>query len=54
MLKAQCENSISVEESHKMKPEELEDKIITGVFVNKDIPEFCEEYDRLIERAQKK
>ena len=54
MLKAQCENSISVEESHKMKPEELEDKIITGVFVNKDIPEFCEEYDLLIERAQKK
>ena len=54
MLKAQCENSISVEESHKMKPEELEDKIITGVFVNKDIPEFCEEYDLLIARAQKK
>jgi len=54
MLKAQCENSISVEESRKMKPEELEDKIITGVFVNKDIPEFCEEYDLLIERAQKK
>ena len=54
MLRTQCENSISVEESHKMKPEELEDKIITGVFVNKDIPEFCEEYDLLIERAQKK
>jgi 2-oxoglutarate ferredoxin oxidoreductase subunit beta len=54
MLRTQCENSISVEESRKMKPEELEDKIITGVFVNKDIPEFCEEYDLLIERAQKK
>ena len=54
MLKAQCENSISMEESRKMKPEELEDKIVTGVFVNKDIPEFCEEYDLLIERAQKK
>jgi 2-oxoglutarate ferredoxin oxidoreductase subunit beta len=54
MLKTQCENSISVEESNKMKSEELEDKIVTGVFVNKDIPEFCEEYDLLIERAQKK
>ena len=54
MLRTQCENSISVEESRKMKPEELEDKIITGVFFNKDIPEFCEEYDLLIERAQKK
>ena len=54
MLKTQCENSISVEDSRKMKPEEIEDKIVTGVFVNKDIPEFCEEYDLLIERAQKK
>ncbi len=54
MLKTQCENSVSVEESHEMKPEELEDKIVTGVFVNKDIPEFCEEYDLLIERSQKK
>ena len=54
MLKAQCENAVTVEESRTMKPEELEDKIITGVFVNKEIPEFCEEYDLLIERAQKK
>jgi len=54
MLRTQCENAISVEESREMKPEELEDKIITGVFVNKDIPEFCEEYDLLVERAQKK
>jgi 2-oxoglutarate ferredoxin oxidoreductase subunit beta len=54
MLRTQCENAISVEESRKMKPEELEDKIVTGVFVNKDIPEFCEEYDLLVERAQKK
>jgi len=37
-----------------MKPEELEGKIITGIFVNRDLPEFCEEYDRLIEKAQKK
>jgi len=54
MLKTQCENAISVEESRKMKPEELEGKIITGIFVNRDLPEFCEEYDRLIEKAQKK
>ncbi len=54
MLKAQCENAITVEEARKLKPEELDDKIVTGIFVNKDIPEFCEEYDRLIERAQKK
>lgn len=54
MLRAQCENAISVEESRNMKPEELEDKIVTGVFVNKDIPEFCQEYDLLIERARKK
>jgi 2-oxoglutarate ferredoxin oxidoreductase subunit beta len=54
MLKAQCENAITVEEARKMKPEEVDEKIVTGIFVNKDIPEFIEEYDLLIKRAQKK
>jgi 2-oxoglutarate ferredoxin oxidoreductase subunit beta len=54
MLKMQCENSIPVEEAKKMSPEELAEKIITGIFVNEQRPEYCEEYEKLIERAQKK
>lgn len=54
MLKNQCENAVPVEEARDMTPEELTGKIVTGIFVNRDLPEFCAEYDKLIESYQKK
>jgi len=54
MLKAQYENTVTVDEAGKMSPEELAGKIVTGVFVDERKPEFCDEYDKLVKLAQKK
>ena len=54
MLKWQKENSIAVEKAKEMKPEELEGKIVTGVFVEEKGPEYVEDYYRLISRVQGK
>ena len=54
MLRMQLENTVPLEEAKNMSPEELDGKIVTGVFVNRKEAEFCEDYDKLIERAMKK
>ena len=54
MLKAQLADSVPLEDAQKMSPDELKDKIVTGIFLEKERPEFCEEYDKLMQRAQKK
>ena len=35
-----------------MSPGELEGKLIRGVLVEKEVPEFTDEYDKIIARAQ--
>ncbi len=52
MLKWQRDNSIPVEKAAKMSPEELKDKIITGILVDKDLPVYEEEYEKVRERAK--
>jgi 2-oxoglutarate ferredoxin oxidoreductase subunit beta len=54
MLKWQKENSISVEKAREMKPEELEGKIVTGIFVEEKQPEYVEDYYRLVARVKGK
>ena len=54
MLQEQRDNTIDIEEARGMSPEELEGKIVTGVFVDVEKKEFCSEYDKLTQRAQKK
>ena len=54
MLKWQKENSIPVEKAKEMKPEELEGKIVTGIFVQEQRPEYVEDYHRLIAEVQGK
>ena len=53
MFKALKEGSLTKAQAEKMKPEELEGKIITGVLVDVDKPEYIEEYDKLIEKVGK-
>ena len=36
----------------KMKPEELRGKVIIGVLVNKELPVFQEEYEKIRSRAK--
>jgi 2-oxoglutarate ferredoxin oxidoreductase subunit beta len=54
MLQEQRDNTIDIEEARGMSPEELEGKIVTGVFVDVEKKEFCSEYDKLTQKAQKK
>ena len=35
-----------------MKPEELQDKILIGVLVDKELPVFQDEYEKIRERAK--
>jgi 2-oxoglutarate ferredoxin oxidoreductase subunit beta len=53
MLQWQRDHSIPVEKAAAMKAEELEDKIIVGVLVDKDLPVYEDEYARVRERAKK-
>lgn len=52
MMKWQRDNAIPVEKSLKMKPEELEGKILIGVLVDRDLPIYQEEYEKIRERAK--
>jgi 2-oxoglutarate ferredoxin oxidoreductase subunit beta len=54
MLEAQRDNTVPLEEARNMSQEELEGKILTGVFVDVEKPEYCEEYEKLIQREKKK
>ncbi len=52
MMRMQKENAISVENAREMNPQMLEDKIIIGVLVDKDLPLYQEEYDKVHARAK--
>jgi len=54
MLKWQEEHAIEVEEAGGLSEEELKEKFLTGVFVDEEKPEYCEEYERLVSRVQEK
>jgi len=48
MLRQMKEMSIKAEQAEDTPPEDLADKIVIGEFKNVDIPEYVEEYDRVI------
>ena len=52
MMKWQKDNSITVQKAAKMKPEELEDKITMGVLMDKPLPNFIKEMEKLKDRAK--
>lgn len=52
MMRKLKEDSIPVERARELPPEQREGKIIRGVFVDRDIPEFTERYQKVIEMAQ--
>jgi 2-oxoglutarate ferredoxin oxidoreductase subunit beta len=41
-----------VEKAATMKPEALQDKIVIGVLVDKELPVYQDEYDKIRERAR--
>jgi 2-oxoglutarate ferredoxin oxidoreductase subunit beta len=53
MMRWQKEHAVSVEKARTMSDEELKDKIVIGTFVDKDRPEYTEQYAALRERVLK-
>ncbi len=54
MLRWQEEHALEVEEAGGLSEEELKEKFLTGIFVDEERPEYCEEYERLVGRVQEK
>jgi 2-oxoglutarate ferredoxin oxidoreductase subunit beta len=52
MMRYLKENSVKVRDPAECKLKEGEGKIVRGVLVDRDIPEYTELYDQVIERAQ--
>jgi 2-oxoglutarate ferredoxin oxidoreductase subunit beta len=52
MMKWQKDNSITVQKAAKMKPEEVEDKITMGVLMDKPLPNYIKEMEKLKDRAK--
>jgi 2-oxoglutarate ferredoxin oxidoreductase subunit beta len=52
MMEWQRDNAVTVEKAATMKTEELQDKIVIGVLVDKELPVYQDEYDKIRERAK--
>ena len=52
MMKRLKDMAVPVQAASKMTAEQLEGKILTGVLYKEDKPEYCEQYQKVIERAQ--
>ena len=52
MMRALKDKGVTQEAAAKLSPEERADKIVRGVLVDRDIPEYTAEYQKLIDRVQ--
>src|SRR4030066_1210179 len=54
MEKIEKDGTVSVKQAEKMSPQELEGKQLRGILYKADRPEYLDEYNKLIDRVQKK
>jgi 2-oxoglutarate ferredoxin oxidoreductase subunit beta len=52
MMEQQRDQAVTAEKAAKMKPEELKDKMVIGVLVDKELPVYQDEYEKIQERAK--
>jgi 2-oxoglutarate ferredoxin oxidoreductase subunit beta len=52
MMQWQRDHALPVEKAIKMKSEELKDKVLIGVLIDKELPVFQEEYEKIRSRAK--
>jgi 2-oxoglutarate ferredoxin oxidoreductase subunit beta len=52
MMEWQRDNAVPVEKAATMKLEELQNKTVIGILVNKELPVYQDEYDKIRERAK--
>jgi 2-oxoglutarate ferredoxin oxidoreductase subunit beta len=53
MVKWEKEIAIPIEQASKISPEEIGGKITTGILVEKEFPEYCEQYEEIIKKKLK-
>ena len=53
MVKWEKEVAIPIEQAKDKSTDELKDKIVTGILVQKDFPEYCEQYEEIIKQKLK-
>lgn len=53
MMRRIKEQSLTQRQAESLAPEEIEGKIIRGIFAERDIPEYTAQYDKVIARARK-
>ena len=46
------DNTVGIKAAEKLPDEKKEGKILTGVFRKDEKPEYCDEYQKIIEMAQ--
>jgi len=51
MMKLQQEKAVLIEKAKKMNPDELEGKFTIGTLVDRTLPNYCSEYDRIRKAA---
>lgn len=54
MMKWQEEHAMELEDAKELTEKEIKERFLTGVFVDEERPEYCEEYTRLVNRVQGK
>ncbi len=52
MMQWQKETAVSLKKAKEMAPEELQGRIITGILVRREAPEYTEEYDKIRQAAR--
>ncbi len=52
MMRWQKERAVSVKKARNMKPETLRDRIVTGILVDREAPEYTREYTKVQEAAR--
>jgi 2-oxoglutarate ferredoxin oxidoreductase subunit beta len=52
MMEWQRDHAVPVEKALQLKPEEVQDKIVIGVLVDKELPVYQNEYEKIRERAK--
>jgi 2-oxoglutarate ferredoxin oxidoreductase subunit beta len=52
MMEWQRDHAVTIEKAAAMKPEELRDRIVIGVLVDKELPVYQDEYEKVRERAK--
>jgi 2-oxoglutarate ferredoxin oxidoreductase subunit beta len=52
MMRALKEQSVTTHAAARLSPEELAGKIVRGVLIDRELPEYVSEYDKIIAKAQ--